>query len=86
MFAHGDNLYEIAQNIENILKPKGRFVFEVQYLYDTIKDLTFDNIYHEHCNYWTVISLKTFFDNLHLKIYKIEKINTHGGSLRFIQQ
>lgn len=82
VFAHGDNLFEIAQNIEKILKPDGKFIFEVQYLYDTIKELTFDNIYHEHCNYWTVLSLKAFFDKLQLKIYKIERINTHGGSIR----
>ena len=57
-------------------------IIEVQYLLNTLKDLTFDNIYHEHFNYWSLTSLKNFFKNFELKIYKAEKINTHGGSLR----
>ena len=49
---------------------------------NTLKDLTFDNIYHEHYNYWSLTSLKFFFDKLGGNIFKAEKINTHGGSLR----
>ena len=33
---------------------KGTLIIEVQYLLNTIKDLTFDNIYHEHYNYWSL--------------------------------
>ena len=47
-----------------------------------VKDLTFDNIYHEHYNYWSLTSLVTFFKRLSSVIYKAEKIDTHGGSLR----
>lgn len=82
VFAHADDLHEIAFNIEKVLKPRGTFIFEVQYLLDTIKDLTFDNIYHEHVNYWTVISILRFFEDHKLKVYKIENVNTHGGSIR----
>jgi len=49
---------------------------------DTLKDLTFDNIYHEHYNYWSLTSLTNFFNRLDAKIYKSERINTHGGSIR----
>ena len=49
---------------------------------NTLKDLTFDNIYHEHYNYWSLTSLITFFNRLRAKIFKAEKINTHGGSIR----
>ena len=49
---------------------------------DTLKELTFDNIYHEHYNYWSLTSLTNFFKKLNTKIYRAEKINTHGGSLR----
>jgi hypothetical protein len=64
------------------MKPSGQFVIEVQYLYDTLKDVTFDNIYHEHYNYWSVISLKNFFDDLGLQITNVKHIDTHGGSIR----
>ncbi len=49
---------------------------------NTISDLTFDNIYHEHTNYWSVTSLKNFFDKLGVTINKVEHVKTHGGSIR----
>ena len=42
-------------------------VIEVQYLMNTLKDLTFDNIYHEHYNYWSLTSLIIFLISLKLK-------------------
>tara|TARA_B100002051_G_scaffold274401_1_gene315445 strand:- start:3312 stop:5861 length:2550 start_codon:yes stop_codon:yes gene_type:complete len=82
VFAHADNLKEMTECMLSILKPKGTIIIEVQYLLNTIKDLTFDNIYHEHYNYWSLTSLINFFKNFNATIYKAEKINTHGGSIR----
>ena len=65
-----------------LLSKKGTIIIEVQYLMNTLKDLTFDNIYHEHYNYWSLISLINFFKQFQVKIFKAEKINTHGGSIR----
>ena len=64
------------------IEEKGTLVIEVQYLMNTLKDLTFDNIYHEHYNYWSLTSLVNFFNQFGAKIFKSEKINTHGGSIR----
>lgn len=82
VFAHADDLKNIVNNVFRLLKENGTFIIEVQYLLDTIKDLTFDNIYHEHVNYWSVNSINNFFNNLNLKVYDVEHINTHGGSIR----
>jgi SAM-dependent methyltransferase len=82
VFAHSDGLIEIADNAFNILKTGGSLIVEVQYIKDTLKDLTFDNIYHEHVNYWSVISINNFFSNLGYYVYKVEHIPTHGGSIR----
>ena len=82
VFAHGDGLREILENAENLLKNDGEFIFEIQYLLRTIKDLTFDNIYHEHVNYWCVLSILNFFKNSNMKVYKVKEVDTHGGSLR----
>ena len=49
---------------------------------NTLKDLTFDNIYHEHYNYWSLTSLLNFFKRFDAKIFKSEKVDTHGGSIR----
>ena len=82
VFAHADNLVSIAKNVFKLLKDEGSFIIEVQYLLDTINDLTFDNIYHEHYNYWCVLSLYNFFKELSLEINDVEHIDTHGGSIR----
>ena len=82
MFAHSDKLADIANGVFDLLDTDGTFVVEVQYLLDTVNDMTFDNIYHEHVNYWSVSSIKNFFDNLNLQVVKVEHINTHGGSIR----
>ncbi|MFA6432637.1 MAG: NAD-dependent epimerase/dehydratase family protein [Candidatus Paceibacterota bacterium] len=82
VFAHSDFLKDIAINAMKLLKDNGQFIVEVQYLMDTIKDLTFDNIYHEHVNYWSVTSINNFFECLGFKVVKIEHIDTHGGSIR----
>ena len=82
VFAHSDDLKEMGECILKLLLKNGTAIIEVQYLMKTLKDLTFDNIYHEHYNYWSLTSIKNFFDNLGGKIYKAEEINTHGGSLR----
>ena len=66
----------------SLLSKKGTIIIEVQYLMNTLKDLTFDNIYHEHYNYWSLTSLINFFNKFDAKIFKSERINTHGGSIR----
>ncbi len=82
VFAHSDKLKEMAECMFKLLKKNGSLIIEVQYLLNTLKDLTFDNIYHEHYNYWSLTSLNNFFVNYSAKIYRAEKINTHGGSIR----
>ena len=82
VFAHSDKLSEMTNGVSKILDSDGTFIIEVQYLLDTIKDMTFDNIYHEHTNYWSVTAINNFFNNLNLSVVKVEHINTHGGSIR----
>ena len=83
VFAHSDKLKDMLTGVfTRLLKPNGRFIIEVQYLKDTIKDLTFDNIYHEHVNYWSVLSLRNFAIENHIALLKVEHVNTHGGSIR----
>ena len=82
VFAHSDKLKEMAECMFKLLSKKGVIIIEIQYLLNTLKDLTFDNIYHEHYNYWSLTSLVHFFNQFQATIIKAEKINTHGGSLR----
>ena len=72
----------MAKCMFKLLSKNGTIIIEVQYLLNTLKDLTFDNIYHEHYNYWSLTSLTNFFNQFDAKIFKAETVNTHGGSLR----
>ena len=82
VFAHSDKLKEMAECMFSLISKKGTIVIEVQYLMNTLKDLTFDNIYHEHYNYWSLTSLTYFFNQFEATIFRSEKIETHGGSIR----
>jgi hypothetical protein len=82
VFAHSDKLKEMTECMLGLLSKSGTIIIEVQYLLNTLQDLTFDNIYHEHYNYWSLTSLVNFFNQFNSTIYKAEKINTHGGSIR----
>ena len=82
VFAHSDKLKEMAECMLKLLSKNGTIIIEVQYLMNTLQDLTFDNIYHEHYNYWSLTSLVNFFNQFSSTIFKVERIATHGGSIR----
>jgi len=82
VFAHTENLDVVVNNVKELLDLQGVFIIECQYLLDTIKDITFDNIYHEHIHYFSLLTLKKFFERFGMKIFKVEHIDNHGGSIR----
>ena len=49
---------------------------------NTIKSKKFDQIYHEHFSYLSLTAVETIFNSAGLKIWKVEELKTHGGSLR----
>lgn len=87
VFAHMDDIDDAIRNVGNLLKKDGIVVIEIQYFVDTINKMTFDNIYHEHMSYYTLTPLDYFFKKHRMEIFKVERVSTHGGSLRvFVQK
>jgi hypothetical protein len=83
VFAHVEDIKAFGEAVKILLGPQGVFVFEVSYLGNVIEDLLFDTIYHEHSSYHTLAPLISFFSKeLGLHVFDVEKIPTHGGSLR----
>ena len=74
VFAHSDKLKEMMECMLKLLKSNGTIIIEVQYLLNTLQDLTFDNIYHEHYNYWSLTSLVNFFKQFKAKIIKTDLV------------
>lgn len=86
VFAHADELADIAEGIRILLAPDGVFVFEVSYLADLVYGKVFDYIYHEHLCYHSVKPLKIFLAKHGLELIDVMQIGTKGGSLRCIAQ
>ncbi len=82
VLAHVPNLIDFIKGLENSIKVEGVISIEFPHLKNLISKTQFDTIYHEHYFYFSLITLKKIFYSQNLKIFDVEKINTHGGSLR----
>lgn len=82
VFAHLSDLRGFVDAVKEMLDTDGVFIFENSYLGDVVNDLLFDTIYMEHQFYHSVTPLVRFFDSIGFPIYRVERIVTHGGSIR----
>jgi len=82
VFNHSNDPMDFLQGVKKSLSRKGVFIFEVPYWLDTIKDYRFDQIYHEHVSYFTVKSAKKILNKVGLNIFKVQRTEYHGGSIR----
>ena len=82
VFAHVPDLRDFALGVKNILSNKGLFIFEVSYLVDVLKKLTFDTIYHEHMSYHSLKPLIKFFHSINLEVIDFDLVEAQGGSIR----
>ncbi|MBA4016135.1 MAG: hypothetical protein C0483_02995 [Pirellula sp.] len=82
VFAHSDQLPDMADGIRDLLADDGVFSFEVSYMVDTVGKMIFDTIYHEHLCYHSVRSLESFFRRHGLELFHVDRIATKGGSIR----
>ncbi len=82
VFAHADNLGEMAAAIAGLLDDDGVFVFEVSYLLDILENKLFDTVYHEHVCYHSIRPLDLFLQRHGLKLFDVERIGSKGGSIR----
>jgi hypothetical protein len=86
VFAHVADIDSMVQGISNLLDEDGVFVFENAYLLDTIKGLYFDQVYHEHLQYYGIKPLVEYLKNYDLSIFHIKRVSTQGGSFRIYTQ
>lgn len=82
MFAHVNNVYELATGIVSILADDGIFVSESQYLADMLEKTALDTIYHEHLRYYSLKPLKTLLSMVGMSMVDAERISAAGGSIR----
>jgi SAM-dependent methyltransferase len=82
VLAHVADPHGFIDGICEILKPDGMAVIEVPYLRNLIETRQFDTIYHEHLAYFSVRSVCELFARHECSVVDVQKVPTHGGSLR----
>ena len=80
---HVPNLNDFILGLKQILSDKGIIVIQFSaYLLDVIELGEFDMIYHEHFSYFSLLTAQKIFESHDLKIFDVDELITHGGSLR----
>lgn len=82
VYAHVPDINDFTQGLKTALKPSGTITLEFPHLLNLIQLNQFDTVYHEHYSYLSLYTVKRVFAEAGLMIYDVEKLSTHGGSLR----
>ena len=82
VFAHVPDINDFTEGVAALLKPNGVVTFEFPHLLQLIQQNQFDTIYHEHFSYLSLCSVSSIFKAAGLRVFDVEELKTHGGSLR----
>ncbi|MGD0287025.1 MAG: class I SAM-dependent methyltransferase [Acidimicrobiales bacterium] len=82
VFAHVPDTNDFAAGIARVLAPEGVFSIEFPELATMLLGAQFDQIYHEHVFYFSLLSCESVLGRGGLRVIDVERLATHGGSLR----
>lgn len=82
VFAHVPDIDDFARGVAALLAEQGVATFEFPHLLSQIEGLQFDTIYHEHYSYLSLHSAGRVLEAAGLRVFDVEELTTHGGSLR----
>ena len=82
VYAHVPDINDFTHGLKAALKPTGTITLEFPHLLNLLQQCQFDTIYHEHFSYLSLYTVDRIFTHADLKIFDVEQIPTHGGSLR----
>jgi len=82
VLAHVPDINDFVAGMPRVLKPEGVVTLEFPHLLRLIAENQFDTIYHEHYSYLSFTALFPVFARAGLRVFDVERLNTHGGSLR----
>lgn len=83
VLAHVPDINDFLDGVKLLLAPDGVATFEVQHLLRLMQRHQFDTIYHEHFSYLSLIAGARIFAKAGLRVFDVERPETHGGSIRF---
>jgi SAM-dependent methyltransferase len=82
VLAQVPDLNDFVEGLKLLLKPEGVLTLEFPHLLRLIELNEFDTIYHEHFSYFSLISTMKIMEAHGLKVFDVEELKSHGGSLR----
>jgi SAM-dependent methyltransferase len=82
VFAHVPDINDFTAGLKTALAPEGVISLEFPHLLKLIEEAQFDTIYHEHFSYLSLATTISIFKKHGLKVFHVERLPTHGGSLR----
>lgn len=86
VLAHVPDLNDFVHGLRLLLAPSGLITIEFPYLERLMAENQFDTIYHEHFCYFSLLSVEAVFRRQELELFDVERLPTHGGSLRIFAQ
>ncbi|MBC3872307.1 class I SAM-dependent methyltransferase [Undibacterium flavidum] len=86
VLAHVPDINDFVRGFACLLKPTGVATFEFPHLLNMVQLNQFDTAYHEHYSYLSLTAVKKIFEANGLRVFDVEQLNTHGGSLRVYAQ
>jgi 2-polyprenyl-3-methyl-5-hydroxy-6-metoxy-1,4-benzoquinol methylase len=86
VLAHVPDVNDFVAGFARLLKPHGVATFEFPHLMRLVSGCQFDTIYHEHFSYLSLAAVRRLFEANGLRIFDVEELATHGGSLRVYAQ
>ena len=86
VLAHVPDINDFVKGFSILLKENGVATFEFPHLLNLVIKNQFDTIYHEHYSYLSLITVQQIFKRNGLTVFDVEKLSTHGGSLRVYAQ
>jgi SAM-dependent methyltransferase len=82
VLAHVPDINDFVGGLRIMLKPGGVITMEFPHLWRLIEGNQFDTIYHEHFSYLSFSTVRDIFAAHGLRLFDVEELPTHGGSLR----
>jgi hypothetical protein len=82
VYAHVPEINDFTSGLKATLKPGGTITLEFPHLMRLIEQTQFDTVYHEHFSYLSLQTVSQIFSAAGLRIFNVEELSTHGGSLR----
>ncbi len=82
VLAHVPDLNDFVRGLDVLLKPEGVITMEFPHVMRLMEHNQFDTIYHEHFSYFSLATVNRVFASHGLRIFDVQELPTHGGSLR----